>query len=76
MDIWIKMSLLISRMFHLRIRVLLKQMSYCGIFKMSLRYNSYKSALLVTSPNRHALILPQLDKYPLILSTKRIKIKR
>ena len=28
------MILLISRMFHLRIRVLLKQTSYCGIFKL------------------------------------------
>ena len=59
-----------SWMVHLRCRVLLKQMSYYGFFRMSWRYNSYKSVLLIASPNRHAPILPQLDRYPLRLFTK------
>ena len=67
MGIWIKKSLVTPGMFHLRCRVLLKQMSYYGLFRMSWRYNSYKSALLVASPNRHAPILPLLNRYPLRL---------
>ena len=76
LSILIKQRLLTPGMVHLRFRVILKQLTYYGLFRISWRYDSYKSALLVASPNRHALILLLLSRHPLRFLTKKKNLKR
>ena len=76
LSILIKHRLLIPGMVHLRCRVLLKQLTYYGLFRISWRYNSYKSALLVASSNRLTLILFLPSRHPpRFLIKKQIKKK-
>ena len=75
LSVLIKKRLLTLGMVHLRCRVLLKQLTYYGLFRISWRYNSYKSTLLVASPNRHALILLLLNRHSLRFLTK-TKLKK
>ena len=71
LSVLIRKRLLTPGMLHLRCRVLLKQFTYYGLFR-TLRYNSYKSALLIASPNLQALILLLPSKHPLRFLTKKI----
>ena len=75
LSVLIKKRLLTPGMVHLRCRVILKQLTYYGLFRISWRYDSYKSALLIASLNRHTLILLLLSRHPLRFLTKQIKKK-
>ena len=75
LSILIKERLLILGMVHLRCRVIVKQLTYYGFFKIYRRCNSYKSALLVTSQNQHALILLIPRKHPPRFLTKKRKVE-
>ena len=76
LSIWIKKRLLTPGMVYLTCRVLLKQLTYYGLFRISWRYNSYKSVLLVASPNRHAPILLLPSRHPLRFLIKTISKKK
>ena len=73
-SLWVN-RLLTPWMVHLRCRVFLKQLTYYGLLRISRRCNSYKSVLLIASPNRHALILLRPSKHPPRFITKQIKKK-
>ena len=75
LSILIKKRLLTPGMVQLRCRVILKKLTYYGLFRISWRYDSNKSALLVASPNRHTLILLLPSRHPLRFLTKK-KLKR
>ena len=72
LSILIKTRLLILGIVHLRCRVILKQLTYYGLFRISRRCNSYKWALLIASPNRYALnlLLPRKHQPRFLTKTK------